>query len=171
MEREPKTCPVAKENRSGDGVEKKEPIADIEVSPDALEEWEKLGLGGEVRDVVFGFEELVAPGEKFAFHTANFESTSRFMEKTEYTFSEFSAKNRDKKIREVDDSVRKVILNFAFKELGFDVLNPQLVKEEKISVNKREAIIRYFATNQPDKFLVFNGEYWYLEEEKKIPNN
>jgi hypothetical protein len=153
MEKEPK-------------IEKKKPIVDIEVNSDVMEEWANLGLGSEiVGDLACGFNDLVPSGEKFVFHTANFESTSWFMEKTEHTFAEFSAKNRDKKIKEVNDSVRKVILNFAFQELGFDPKNPQLVKEEKAKENKKEITIRYFATNQPNMFLVFDGRDWWLESE------
>jgi hypothetical protein len=150
-------------------IEKKKPIADIEVSPDALEEWERLGLCGEVGDVVFGFEELVAPGEKFTFRAANFESTSRFMEKTEHTFTEFSAKNKDKKIKEVENSVRRAILNFAFKELEFDIKNPEIIRteeiEEEIDGEKKKLTVKYFKTNQPNMFLVFDGIDWWLEGE------
>jgi len=161
---------------------KEEPIADIELSPDNLEEWEKLGLDGEVGDLVLSFDELVPQGEKFALHTANFESTSRFMEKTESEFDQFEAKNEKQKIKEVEDFVRKAILNFAFKELEIDAKTAKPIKEETIEEKvypvksgeagaaeqqfngARKITYKYFATNQPDTFLVFDGIDWYLQK-------
>lgn len=146
---------------------KKEPIVDIEVNKVTLEYWEKHGLKDEVGDMVFGFEDLVPPGERFSIHTDNFESTGKFIEKAEKSFKKLmapkEANNLEEKIREVEDNARKVLLNFVFEELEFDPKDPEVIREEKTKEGDRELTIRYFKTNQENLILAYDGIDWWIE--------
>jgi len=159
MEKEPKI-----ENNN-----EKQPIVDIELNQATLDEWERLGLRDKVKEAIL----LAASGGRITLNTARFMPTRNFMidAKNEFVHHFNNAKNKDKKIEETDNFTKKAILNFAFRELGFDVKNPEIARteeaEEEINGEKKELTLKYFKTNQPDMFLVFDGIDWWLEGEGK----
>lgn len=143
--------------------EEKEPIIDIELNEATLEIWEKHKLNEAVHDLIFGFEDLVEPEEKFVLCSAKFEVTGAFVNAAEKSFSKFKGKNLEEKIKEVENEARKAILNFTFKELEFDPKNPEIVKQEKIKQNDKELIVQHFKTNQPKIILGSDSIDWWLE--------
>lgn len=151
--------------------EKNKPIAEIETDENILKAWEGVGLREEIKKEIIGLDNDTVVLYPETFKLTN--SKERF-NKLAFCKSPRKSEATDKlneRIAELESKDLKSVLAIAFQELGFDVYNPQLVKEEKISVNKKEVIVRYFATNKPDKFLVFDGEYWYLEKDEKGAEN
>jgi len=155
------------ESTTEDNNKDKEPIVDIELNKATLDEWERRGLDKEIEKALSDYKFTAPPGEKLGFLAKNFPATAEFIWKAERSFAHFHAKNEKAKLKEVEKLTERAILNFAFEKLGFDVRNPIKIKEEKIEANDKEITLQYFATNQPDTLLVFDGEYWYLKEEKK----
>lgn len=154
------------ESKTEDNNKDKQPIVDIELNKATLDEWERRGLDKEIEKMLSDYKFTSPPGEKLGFLAENFPTATEFVRKAEISFAHFHAKNERAKLKEVESLTEKAILNFAFEKLGFDVRNPIKIKEEKIEANDKEITLRYFATNQPDTLLVFDGEYWYLKEEK-----
>lgn len=145
----------------------KEPIVDIEINKATLETWEKHGLNNSIHGLIDGdFERLTPLGERFVLCPDNFKSTGAFIDATEKSFSEFEGKNLEEKMKEVENEVRKVILNFTFKELEFDPKNPEIVKQEKIKQNDKELTIQYFKTNQENLLLATDSIDWWLERKE-----
>lgn len=107
-----------------------------------MEQWKELGEA--LGDVVEGFEDLVEPGDRFGLHPLNFELTSDYNSE------------KDKKEEELRT---KIILNYTFKELGFDPKNPEIVKE----IVEEEKRIRWFKTNRPNIRLGYDEIDWWLE--------
>ena len=141
-----------------------DPIVDIEVDKATLETWEKHGLKNAIHGLVNNdFERLVQLGERYVLCSENFACTNEFINEAEAEFLRFKAENLDEKIKEVEDTTKKSILNFAFKELEFDPNNPEIIKQEKIKQNNKELTIQYFKTNQENLILVFDGIDWWLE--------
>ena len=149
----------------------KKPVIDIEKEKAVLEQWEKLGLKGEIEDFVFGFNELFLPGEKAVIHSANFESTDKFVKKAEKSFKKFKANNLGAKVKEIENNVRKSMLAFTVNELGIDLENPEIATTEEtieeIEGEKRKLIIKYFKTNQENLFLATDSIDWWLESEEE----
>jgi len=147
--------------------EKIEPVIDFETEKSVLEEWEKLGLKGEVEDFVFGFNELFPPGQRCALYWENFESTEKFVKAIEKDFKKFKANNLEAKVKEAENNVRKSILTFAINELGIDPYNPEIAKTEEIieeiEGGEKKLIVKYFKTNQPNLFLIDDTIDWSLE--------
>jgi len=129
----------------------KEPIIDIETSEEELERWKELKTI--LEDTIEGFDDLVERGDKFVFHPANFELTSDYLEKD------------DEEELDTEEKIRKkVVLNYVFKELEFDLKNPKLIKEETSKTDEEKITIKYFETNQPNIILGFDGIDWWIEK-------
>lgn len=147
----------------------KKQIIDIETQKAVLEEWEKRGLKSEVEDLLFGFEDLVPPGERFPIHTASFESADKFIQDAEHCFKKLGGKNLEAKTKEVENNVRKSILSFTVEELGINPKNPEIAKTkevtEEIDGKEKKLIIKYFKTNQENFFLATDNIDWWLEKE------
>lgn len=141
----------------------KEPIVDIGVNEATLEQWEKKGLKKDVSALIKDFERLIPLGNKFRLCPANFATSNTFINHTRWSLEELEGKNLDEKIKEVEDDVRKAILNFTFEELEVNPENPVLLKEEEKEENGEKVKIKYFATAYPNLVLVHNGIDWWLE--------
>jgi len=115
----------------------KEPIVDIEIDKEKLEEWKELEEASSV--LVEGFEGLVEPGSRFSLHPKNFDIISDY----------------DSEDREEEDLRTKIILNYTFKELDFDPKDCEVIREDEG--------IKFFKTNRPNILLTFDGTDWCLE--------
>ncbi|MCK4354869.1 hypothetical protein KAW43_00760 [Candidatus Parcubacteria bacterium] len=134
----------------------KEPIVDIEVDKEELEKWK--ALESDLEDLTEGAEDLlIEQDDKFVFHPANFELTSDYSDIEDQ--EELSA---EEKLR------KKVILNYAFEEFGFDIKNPEIIEEKIIQEGEETKTIKYFRTNQPNLILGFDGVDWWIEKKDTI---
>lgn len=163
--------------------QEKPPIVDVEINEATLKRWKDMELGNEILDLIDNFEKIVPPDGKFILSADKFPSTKSFVEAAEISFNRFNIskhepgrarkiKNFDEKLNEVKNDVRKVILNFAFKEMEFNPGNPIIIREEEIHPVKSPKggppgetfnRVKYFATNRPGLILVSNGVDWWLE--------
>lgn len=146
-------------------IEKKEPIVDIEVNKAILETWEKRGLDNEILDLINKMRTEVSPGYIATLCANEFNCTSKFVECAEKSFREIKGKNLEEKIKEVEDETRKIILNFAFKELEFNPENPILLWEEDVEGEKGTKL-KHFATSYPNLGLISNGKDWWLQRKE-----
>lgn len=128
-------------------IKEKKSIIDIEVSPEDLERCKDLK--DEIKfalenftlteeDIKNGFEP-VDEGDPFPIHPAT-----------------FGVECEDPKEEEI---ITKVMLNFAFEELGFDPRDPELVREKEG--------VKYFKINSPDVLLCYDGHSCWLEHNKE----
>lgn len=118
---------------------------DIEIDPELLERWKELET--EMEDTAEGIRQLIKPGEQFALHPLSFELTADY----------------DPEDIEEDKTRRKVILHYAFAELGFNPKDAKPIREER----RDEANVKMFSTNRKGVLLVFDGTDWTLEVEKR----
>ena len=63
----------------------------------------------------------------------------------------------------IEDRVKKIILSFVFRELGFDPNNP--VEKKEKGMEEVETAIKRFETNNPNITLAFDGKNWWLNRE------
>ena len=145
------------------GKEGREPIIDIELNEGTLETWEKYELNEAVDDLIFGFEDLVEPDDRFILHPANFEITDKFVKGAEKSLEKLGGRNFEEKMKEVENEARKAILNFTFKELEIDPKNPVLLKEEEREENGKKLKIKHYANAYPGLVLATDNIDWWLE--------
>lgn len=118
---------------------------DIEIDPESLEKWKELGT--EMEDTAEGIKQLIKPGEQFALHPLSFELTADY----------------DPEDVQEDEIRRKVVLHYAFAELGFNPKDAKPTREER----RDETNVKMFPTNRKGVLLVFDGIDWTLEVEKR----
>ncbi len=144
--------------------QEKPPIIDVDVDEAILETWEHKRLHKCISALVNeDFERTVPPDGKFILSPDNFAVTQEFIQESEADFGQFKAKNLNEKLNEVKNELRKVILNFTFKDLEFDVRNPITMREETGKKEDKEIITKYFATNHPGIVIVSDSADWWLE--------
>lgn len=146
-------------------IEKKEPIVDVEVNKATLEAWEKRGLNNEILDLIDKMRTEVSPGYIITFCANEFKCTSKFVECAEKKLREIKGKNLKEKIEEIENETRKIILNFAFKELEFNPENPILIWEEDAE-SEEGTKLKHFATSYPNLGLISDGKDWWLERKE-----
>jgi len=107
------------------------------VDGQTLQHWGPT-VRGEIADVVTGLTDLLAGGEKLPLHPQSFEALS------------------DPPLDPATEGkVRQVILLYAFRALGFNPKQPELLAEREDG--------RLFKTNQSHIVLGFDGTNWWLE--------
>ena len=65
-------------------------------------------------------------------------------------------------------NIKKVILKNVFKNIGFDVKNPKIIKErEEETPGGEKVMVKYFEIKDPNLALCFDGINWVTEKKKE----
>ncbi|MBU2564247.1 hypothetical protein KKA23_01570 [Patescibacteria group bacterium] len=60
------------------------------------------------------------------------------------------------------ENAQKILLKKAFEEIGFDYMNPEIIKEVKEGTSGEEVDVKYYKIENPGFVLSFDGTDWVL---------
>ncbi|MFH1656233.1 MAG: hypothetical protein ABH956_00480 [Candidatus Nealsonbacteria bacterium] len=60
------------------------------------------------------------------------------------------------------ENAQKILLKKAFEEIGFDYMNPEIIKEVKEGTSGEEVDVKYYKIENPGFVLSFDGTDWIL---------
>ncbi|MBU3922719.1 hypothetical protein KJ684_00580 [Patescibacteria group bacterium] len=60
------------------------------------------------------------------------------------------------------ENAQKILLKKAFEEIGFDYMNPEIIKEAKEGTSGEEVDVKYYKIENPGFVLSFDGTDWVL---------
>jgi hypothetical protein len=127
--------------RPGPGEPTQRLEIDLEVSQEELERWQ--GFKEVFQDTVEGLPALLESGDRFSLHPLNFEFFAEEVEDPERL-----------------ETLRKVVLRYAFEQLGFDPSKTQPFREYEDEEKRR---VRIFPTNEEGIWLGYDGVDFWLE--------